>query len=42
MDEQNSITSTGLYGNSSDLSQYSVFQQLPDDLSLCHAIQLKH
>lgn len=25
MDEQHSITSAGLYGNSSDSSQYSVF-----------------
>ncbi|KAL4112101.1 hypothetical protein QTP88_015949 [Uroleucon formosanum] len=31
MDEQHSITSAGLYENSSDSSQYSVFQQLPED-----------
>jgi len=31
MDEQHSITSVGLYDNSSDSSQYSVFQQLPED-----------
>jgi hypothetical protein len=31
MDEQHSITSVGIYDNSSDSSQYSVFQQLPED-----------